>query len=110
MHFTLSTLDIAIIIVSLVAVVAVGLWAARKQDKTARGYFLASGRLPWFSSFSNSAGATSESAATTPSPPITVTLALVALAREAVSAGASRRSSRISLPAMSEATRASSCR
>jgi SSS family solute:Na+ symporter len=48
MQFTLSTLDIAIIIVSLVAVVAVGLWAARKQDKTARGYFLASGKLPWY--------------------------------------------------------------
>ena len=26
----------------------VGLWAARNQEKSARGYFLASGRLPWW--------------------------------------------------------------
>ena len=28
--------------------VAVGLWAGRNQEKTARGYFLASGKLPWY--------------------------------------------------------------
>ena len=48
MNFALGSLDIGIIIVSIVAVVAVGLWAGRNQEKTARGYFLASGRLPWF--------------------------------------------------------------
>jgi SSS family solute:Na+ symporter len=48
MNFALSPLDVGIIVVSIVAVVAVGLWAARNQEKTAHGYFLASGRLPWF--------------------------------------------------------------
>jgi SSS family solute:Na+ symporter len=48
MNFALSPLDLGIIVTSIVAVVAVGLWAARNQDKTARGYFLASGRLPWY--------------------------------------------------------------
>lgn len=44
----LSAIDLAIIAVSLVLAIGVGLWAGRNQDKTARGYFLASGRLPWF--------------------------------------------------------------
>jgi solute:Na+ symporter, SSS family len=44
----MNTLDISIIVASLVCVVTVGLLAGRKQDKTARGYFLASGRLPWY--------------------------------------------------------------
>jgi solute:Na+ symporter, SSS family len=44
----MNTLDIAIIVASLVCVVTVGLLAGRKQDKTARGYFLASGKLPWY--------------------------------------------------------------
>ena len=48
MKFALSSLDIGIIAVSIVLTVLVGLWAGRKQDKTARGYFLASGRLPWY--------------------------------------------------------------
>lgn len=48
MSFALSSLDLCIIITSILAVVAVGLWAARNQDKTARGYFLASGKLPWY--------------------------------------------------------------
>jgi len=47
-NFALSTLDIVVIVVSIVAVVAVGLWAARNQEKTAHGYFLASGKLPWY--------------------------------------------------------------
>ena len=46
--FVLSAVDIAIIVGSVVIVVIVGLLAARKQDRTARGYFLASGRLPWW--------------------------------------------------------------
>ena len=48
MSFALSSLDIGIIVTSIVAVVCVGLWAGRNQEKTARGYFLASGRLPWY--------------------------------------------------------------
>jgi SSS family solute:Na+ symporter len=47
-NFALSTLDVLIVVISLVAVVAVGLWSGRNQDKSARGYFLASGRLPWY--------------------------------------------------------------
>ncbi|MFO0889473.1 MAG: hypothetical protein U0790_10085 [Isosphaeraceae bacterium] len=46
--FVLSPLDLGIIVGSLVLVVAVGLWASRGQGKTARGYFLASERLPWW--------------------------------------------------------------
>lgn len=48
MNFALSTLDIVLIAVSIVAVVVVGLLAARNQEKSARGYFLASGKLPWY--------------------------------------------------------------
>jgi len=47
-QFSLTVPDIAIIAISLLAVVAVGFWASRFQDKTARGYFLASGKLPWW--------------------------------------------------------------
>ncbi|MBA3480413.1 MAG: sodium/solute symporter [Pirellulales bacterium] len=46
--FYLTTADIVIIVLSLLAVLVVGFWASRFQDKTARGYFLASGRLPWW--------------------------------------------------------------
>lgn len=48
MEFALSGIDVAIIVGSLVLVVTVGLWASRHQGKTARDYFLASGRLPWW--------------------------------------------------------------
>jgi SSS family solute:Na+ symporter len=48
MNFAIGPLDIGIILASLLAVVAVGLWAARKQEATVRGYFLASGKLPWY--------------------------------------------------------------
>lgn len=44
----MNTLDIAIVVVSLVIVLTVGLLASRRQDQTARGYFLASGKLPWY--------------------------------------------------------------
>ncbi len=44
----LNELDVAIIIASLILVVSVGLWAGRRQEKSARGYFLASGKLPWY--------------------------------------------------------------
>ena len=46
--FVLSPLDTIIIVASLIFVVLVGLWAGRGQSKTARGYFLASDRLPWW--------------------------------------------------------------
>ncbi|MGQ9651076.1 MAG: hypothetical protein ACUVXJ_13280 [Phycisphaerae bacterium] len=36
-EFALNSLDLSIIIASLAAVVAVGFWASRRQDKTARG-------------------------------------------------------------------------
>jgi len=42
----LSGLDKSIIAASLAVVVLIGLWASRRQDTTARGYFLASGKLP----------------------------------------------------------------
>lgn len=48
MNFVLSPWDILIILGSLVFVMAVGLWASRRQAKTARDYFLASERLPWW--------------------------------------------------------------
>ena len=44
----MNPLDIAIIVASLVLVVFVGLWASKDQDKTAKGYFLASGKMPWW--------------------------------------------------------------
>ncbi len=44
----LSTVDIAILVVSMSMVLGVGLWASRRQGKTARDYFLASGQLPWW--------------------------------------------------------------
>ncbi len=44
----MNSLDIAIIIASLVVVVVAGLVASRDQDKSAKGYFLASGKMPWW--------------------------------------------------------------
>jgi SSS family solute:Na+ symporter len=45
----MNTLDFAIIAVSVILVVSVGLFASKRQkDKSARGYFLASGKLPWW--------------------------------------------------------------
>ncbi len=48
MNFALSTLDVIIIVASITGVLIVGFWASRRQEQTARGYFLASGRLPWW--------------------------------------------------------------
>ncbi|HML74193.1 MAG TPA: sodium/solute symporter [Anaerohalosphaeraceae bacterium] len=48
MDFSLSIADTVIIIGSVLVVVLVGLLATRRQDKTARGYFLASGKLRWW--------------------------------------------------------------
>ncbi len=47
-QFALSKIDVLILVLAPTIVVLVGLIAARYQDKTARGYFLASGRLPWY--------------------------------------------------------------
>ena len=44
----LNTIDVIIIVGSLLSVVLVGLWASRNQEKTERGYFLASNKLPWW--------------------------------------------------------------
>ena len=46
--FALSALDITIIVVSLAIVTTVGLLVSRRQEQTAHGYFLASGRLRWW--------------------------------------------------------------
>ncbi|MHB0998631.1 MAG: sodium:solute symporter family transporter [Armatimonadota bacterium] len=48
MDFALSNIDLAIIIGSLILVITVGLLASRNQEKTAKGYFLASGKMPWY--------------------------------------------------------------
>ncbi|MCC6124560.1 MAG: sodium/solute symporter [Pirellulales bacterium] len=47
-ELNLSVVDLLIIAVSLVLAITVGLWAGRNQDQTAKGYFLASRRLPWY--------------------------------------------------------------
>ncbi len=44
----MNPLDVAIVVGSLAVVVLVGLWASRGQETTARGYFLASGKMPWW--------------------------------------------------------------
>ena len=44
----MNTTDLAIILASLVVVVTVGLWASRRQGRSARDYFLASRQLPWW--------------------------------------------------------------
>jgi SSS family solute:Na+ symporter len=47
-NFHLSTLDILIIIAEILLVVIIGFLAARKVKRTAEGYFLASGNMPWY--------------------------------------------------------------
>jgi SSS family solute:Na+ symporter len=46
--FALSTADLLILGLSIAVVVVVGLLASRRQEKSARGYFLASQRMPWY--------------------------------------------------------------
>lgn len=46
--FTLSALDVAIIVCSLLLVVLVGLRAGRGRSESAKGYFLASEHMPWW--------------------------------------------------------------
>ena len=44
----LTSLDLAIFIVYMLAVLGVGLYAARRGTKTKRDYFLAGDKLPWW--------------------------------------------------------------
>jgi SSS family solute:Na+ symporter len=44
----LQPLDLAIIVGEILLILFVGYWSSRKGDKTARGYFLSSGRMPWW--------------------------------------------------------------
>jgi SSS family solute:Na+ symporter len=46
--FALTSLDISIIAASLAATVFVGWWTGRKKADSAQGYFLASGKMPWW--------------------------------------------------------------
>lgn len=46
--FSLTILDVAIIVAEVLLVVLVGIWASRKVEKTSEGFFLASGRMPWW--------------------------------------------------------------
>ena len=46
--FTLNTIDIALIVISVLLIVSIGLWASRNQGRSSRDYFLASGSLPWY--------------------------------------------------------------
>lgn len=47
-NFHLSFLDIAIIVGVTLLVVIIGLIAAKKVKRTVNGYFLASGKMPWY--------------------------------------------------------------
>lgn len=44
----MNALDLLIVILSLAIVVVVGLIASRQRSDTAEGYFLASGKMPWW--------------------------------------------------------------
>lgn len=44
----MNLVDYAVIVGSVLIVVLIGLWASRRQEKTAQAYFLASGRMPWW--------------------------------------------------------------
>lgn len=47
-EFNLTTLDITIILGVTLSITLIGLVAARKVERTAKGYFLASGNMPWY--------------------------------------------------------------
>jgi SSS family solute:Na+ symporter len=47
-NFHLSSLDIIIIVAITLFVVIIGLVAAKKSERTVKGYFLASGKMPWY--------------------------------------------------------------
>ena len=44
----MNAIDLLIVILSLLIVLTVGLCASRHRDPSAEGYFLASGKLPWW--------------------------------------------------------------
>lgn len=46
--FRLSILDVCIITGSLLLIVVIGFIAAKKTERTKKGYFLASGKMPWY--------------------------------------------------------------
>lgn len=46
--FALSGVDWAIILAEILLSVAVGFWASRRVEGTSRGFFLASGKMPWW--------------------------------------------------------------
>src|SRR5215470_799793 len=46
--FALSPLDLGIIGGSILLSVSVGYWASRRVEKTTSGFFLASGKMPWW--------------------------------------------------------------
>jgi solute:Na+ symporter, SSS family len=48
MNTPLSQIDIAIVVVSVVIVMAIGILAGRKRADTARGYFLGGNQMPWW--------------------------------------------------------------
>lgn len=48
MEFKLSTLDISIFAIYILAVTALGVYASKKKLKTKRDYFLAGDKLPWW--------------------------------------------------------------
>lgn len=47
-NFHLSVLDVCIIVGSLLLIVIIGFVAAKKAERTTKGYFLASGKMPWY--------------------------------------------------------------
>lgn len=44
---TISSIDIAVVIIYLVAIIFIGLWYSRKKKNTSEGYFLAGKSLTW---------------------------------------------------------------
>lgn len=48
MDLNLTSLDIAIFAIYILAIIGVGIWASRKGQKTKRDYFLAGDKLPWY--------------------------------------------------------------
>lgn len=44
----LNLADLTILATALAAMLGVGLWASRRMEKTAKGFFLASGKMPWW--------------------------------------------------------------
>lgn len=47
-HVSLNLIDLAVFAAYMVATVALGFWAGRRDRDTARGYFLGNKTIPWF--------------------------------------------------------------